>query len=331
MYEARFGNTAPIEAYRLSDAEHARPLGATDEQVAALAIELDALRESVGEGVEVLFTRDAVIENGFDHNNTTTEFYPPSSDVDADGVATARTLRQVEAELLSAYEGYHSNNPPEWVEVREMNADTGRYVKTASANALARRVAENYSVGGHECVIGQPDDWEGFELRAAGAPPIGGGGFGTSYTPEEFGDEFFERWRWHELRTNAGTDWQASIMGNAAATGAATGVSRAADYIALTENATAPSAGNTTLTTELAVDGLSRAQGTYGHTGGTSTYTITRAYTFTRASAVDRTVAKIGVFNASSTGILAFETLLSATQLLQTNGDQLTVTQTVTL
>lgn len=330
VYEVRLGNISPIEAYRLSDAEHARALGADDETVAALAADLEAAIERVGEGVEVLYTRRAAIENGYDHDHTVTEFYPPSVDMLDDESKRGRPLREVESEVISAWDGYHSQDPPEWIEVREKSPDTGRFVQTASAKALARRISENYSVGGHECAIGAPDDWEGLEMGVH-QPPIGGGALGTSYTPEEFGEDFYRRWREHELRTNAGTDWQASIMGNSAATGAGTGVSRAADYVALTENATAPAAGNTTLATELAVDGLSRAQGTYGHTNGTNTYTITRAYTFTRASAVDRTVAKIGVFNASSTGIMAFETLLSASQLLQTNGDQLTVTQTVTL
>lgn len=325
------GNTAPIEAYSLGDAEDARPLGATDEQVAALATELERLEEQVGDGVEVLFTRHADIDNGFEHNNSVTEFYPVASDPDPDsGEPIARTLRQIEAEVLDAWDGYHSTDPPEWVEVREMNPESGKYVLTSASRALARRIAENYSVGEHECAQKAPDDWEGLNMTPS-LRGVGGGGLGTSFVPDEFSADFRERWRWHELRTNAGTDWQASIMGNSGASGAGTGTQRAADYIALTVDTTTPSTASTTLTTELAVDGLSRAAGTYGHTGGTNTYTITRAYTFTRASAVDRTVAKIGVFNASSTGTLAFETLLSATQLLQTNGDQLTVTQTVTL
>lgn len=331
MYEVRLGNISPIEAYRLSDAEHARPLGATDEQVAALAAELEQAIERVGEGVEVLYTRRATIANGYDdHDNTVTEFYPPSFDVDVKTEeVTPRTLRQVEAEVLDAWDHYHSQDAPEWVEVRERN-EGGTYVLTASSRALARRISENYSVGGHECAVGAPDAWEGIEM-GSNYPPIGGGALGTAYGLEEFSEDFRRRWREHELRTNAGTDWQASQMGNSAATGAGTGVSRAADFVALTESATAAAAGSTTLTGELTLDGLARAAGTYGHTNGTATYTITRAFTFTRASAVDRTVAKIGVFNAASTGILAFETLLSASQLLQTNGDQLTVTQTVTL
>jgi hypothetical protein len=42
------------------------------------------------------------------------------------------------------------------------------------------------------------------------------------------------------------------------------------------------------------------------------------------------TIAKIGVFNASTSGTMVFETLLNATATL-VNGDQLTVTETVSL
>jgi hypothetical protein len=317
MYQVRLGNTAPIEAYTLSKAEHARELGADEDQVKALRAELRELPE----GAEVLFTRDAVIDNGHSHQNSVTVMNVPSVDVllDEDGKPKGergRPLLEVLAEVTNAYDVYHSNDPPEWVEVSGAKGFEG----------LALMLSSNYSVGGHECVVGKPDGWEGLDFEL---PPIGGGA--AELLPEEFTEEFRSRWREHELRTNAGTDWQARIMGDSATTGAGTSTMRAADFIALTENSTAPAAGNTTLTGELSADGLSRAQGTYAHTNGTNTYTITRAYTFTRASAVDRTIAKIGVFNASSTGTMAFETLLSATQLLQANGDQLTVTQTVTL
>lgn len=331
MYEVRLGNTAPVEAYRLSKAEHARELGAAEEQVARLRAEL----KQAPDGAEVLYVRDAVIENGFEHQNTVTVMKVPSVDRTRDG-ERARPLLEVLAEVVGAYDGYHSNDPPEWVAVESDGEDTH-----AAVDGLATMLVANYSVGGHECVVGMPDGWEGLidevresaddDLVEPGAPPIGGGAPGTSFTPECFSEQWRASWREHALRTNAGTDWQARMMGDSVTANAGTSTMRAADFVALTENAVAPAGGNTTLATELAVDGLTRAQGTYAHTNGTNTYTITRAFTFTRASAVDRTVAKIGVFNASSTGTMAFETLLSATQLLQANGDQLTVTQTVTL
>lgn len=127
-----------------------------------------------------------------------------------------------------------------------------------------------------------------------------------------------------ELRTNAGADFQARVMGDTASTG--TGVYAAANYIGLTANSTAPAAGNTTLTGEIASGTLNRAQATYAHTNGTNTYTLTK--TFTSDQSV--TIAKIGVFNASTSGTMVFETLLNATATL-VSGDQLQITETVTL
>ena len=128
------------------------------------------------------------------------------------------------------------------------------------------------------------------------------------------------------MRTNAGADFQARVMGDGGAAGAGTGTMRPADYIGLTANSTAPAAGNTTLTGEITVGTLARAQATYAHTNGTNTYTLTR--TFTSDQSV--TIAKIGVFNASTGGTLVFETLLNATATL-VSGDQLQITETVTL
>lgn len=133
-----------------------------------------------------------------------------------------------------------------------------------------------------------------------------------------------------QLRTNAGRDWQSRIMGattNAGFTGALGTTDFApANYIGLTANATAPAAGNTTLTGEITTGTLARAQATYAHTAGTATYTLTK--TFTSDQTV--TIAKIGVFNAATGGTMVFETLLNATASL-VSGDQLQITETVTL
>jgi hypothetical protein len=42
------------------------------------------------------------------------------------------------------------------------------------------------------------------------------------------------------------------------------------------------------------------------------------------------TISKLGVFNASSSGTLGYETLLNATATLTTSGDNVTVTHTIT-
>jgi hypothetical protein len=126
------------------------------------------------------------------------------------------------------------------------------------------------------------------------------------------------------MRTNAGTDFQARVMGDTASTG--TGLYAPGTYIGVTANATAPAAGDTTLTGEVATGTLIRAQATYAHTTGAASYTLTK--TFTSDQTV--TLAKIGVFNAATGGTMIFESLMSATAALVAN-DQVTITETVSL
>lgn len=120
------------------------------------------------------------------------------------------------------------------------------------------------------------------------------------------------------MRTDAGRDFQAEQMGGTPGA--------AANYIGVTANTTAPSAGSTALTGEITSGTLTRALATYAHTVGTATYTLTK--TFTSDQTV--TIAKIGVFQGASAGVLVFETLLNATATL-VSGDQLQVTETVTV
>lgn len=107
----------------------------------------------------------------------------------------------------------------------------------------------------------------------------------------------------------------------------------AANYIALTANSTAPSAGNTALTGEITTGGggLVRAQATYAHTNGQATATLTKTFTANGSDSLPATVAKIGVFNAATSGTLVYETLLSAPATLTASGDQLTITDTITI
>lgn len=127
-----------------------------------------------------------------------------------------------------------------------------------------------------------------------------------------------------ELRTTAGRDFQARVMGDTASTG--TGSYAAATYIGVTADASAAAAGDTTLTGEISSGTLTRAQAIYAHTNGTASYTLTK--TFTSDQSV--VIAKIGVFNASTSGTMVFESLLNATATL-VSGDQLQITETVTL
>lgn len=125
------------------------------------------------------------------------------------------------------------------------------------------------------------------------------------------------------LRTNAGTDWQSGIMGNATA--------NPANFMALTATATAEAAGDTTLSGEIvtASGGLIRKSATYAHTTGTSTYTLTATFTANGNDSLPVTVKKVGLLNASSSGTLAFEKTITDT-LFAASGDAATVTYTIT-
>lgn len=128
------------------------------------------------------------------------------------------------------------------------------------------------------------------------------------------------------LMTNAGQDHFFACTLSTSAQPAA------ANYMALTANATAPSASSTTLTGEIATasGGLIRAQATYAHTAGTTTATLTKTFTANSNDSRPVTIAKIGVLNAASSGTLVYETLLGSTATITNVGDALTVTHTVT-
>jgi hypothetical protein len=80
-------------------------------------------------------------------------------------------------------------------------------------------------------------------------------------------------------------------------------------------------------------NGLSRGLCTYAHTtgslGGNTTYTLSKVFTYSGASAT--AVNKVGIFNASQGGVMMFTTALPAVATLAQSGDTLTVTETVTL
>lgn len=104
------------------------------------------------------------------------------------------------------------------------------------------------------------------------------------------------------------------------------------NYIALTANTTAESTASTTLTAEIATagGGLLRAQGTFAHTTGTNTSTLTKTFTANGSDSLPVTIGKIGVFNASSAGTMGYEKLLSPTATLSASGDNVALTYTIT-
>lgn len=124
---------------------------------------------------------------------------------------------------------------------------------------------------------------------------------------------------WNQ-KTNAGID-QLHLQGYGT-TGLAT---NGFNYIALTNTAITPAAGDTTLSGEIAVNGLSRAQGTYAHTGGTTTTTIDKTFTATGTQSAQAAA----LFNASSAGVMNHE--LTFTQRNLILNDTLQITYTITL
>jgi hypothetical protein len=130
------------------------------------------------------------------------------------------------------------------------------------------------------------------------------------------------------MLTTAGKDMIASALGDSSGSRAA-----AATYLALTANTTAPAAGDTTLTAEIATagGGLVRAVATYAHTTGASTYTLTKTFTANGSDSLPVTIGKVGVFNASSAGAMPWSSLLSPTATLSASGDAITLTESITI
>lgn len=126
------------------------------------------------------------------------------------------------------------------------------------------------------------------------------------------------------MRTLAGRDWMARIMGDPSSD--ATGIYAPATWIGLTSDDTAEDETRTELPGEVTTGTLSRKQGVYAHTDGTDTYTLT--HTFTSDQIIE--INKCGVFTAPSGGTMAFERMLNGVASLQVD-DQMRVTEVVDL
>jgi hypothetical protein len=100
-------------------------------------------------------------------------------------------------------------------------------------------------------------------------------------------------------------------------------------YMALTENAGAPAAGDTALTGEITTGGCARSFATYAHTLATGTYTLIKAFAVTLSFPA---IHKMAIFNSGSgtAGSMMYESALNADANV-VNGDTLTVTETVTI
>lgn len=98
-------------------------------------------------------------------------------------------------------------------------------------------------------------------------------------------------------------------------------------WMGLSENASI-AVTDTTLGSELSGSGWTRQIATWAHTTNTTSYTLTAL--FTSSDGTTRTIASMGLFNASSAGVMMFETLVSPTAVM-VSGDQVTLTDTISI
>lgn len=101
-------------------------------------------------------------------------------------------------------------------------------------------------------------------------------------------------------------------------------------FMALTTNASAASASNTTLASEATTNGVGRALATYAHTYGAATLTIQKAFSVTGTVTAIHRMGIFGALTAAGADPMSLETVLNADATVA-NGDTLTVTDTVTL
>lgn len=139
---------------------------------------------------------------------------------------------------------------------------------------------------------------------------------GAIYVMEDVGE--VER-VWN-LITNAGRDYL-HLQGYGTAGLGTNGL----NYIALSNDAVTETATSTVLSNEITLNGLGRAQGTYAHTAGTNTTTISRVFTATGAQSAQ----KAALFTAAAAGTMNH--VLGFTQRSLITGDTLSLTFTITL
>jgi hypothetical protein len=107
-----------------------------------------------------------------------------------------------------------------------------------------------------------------------------------------------------------------------------------ASFMGLTADATAVASGDTVLPSEIttAGGGLIRKIGTLAHTAGAATGTVVAVFTANGTDSLPVTVAKMGISpSIKSTVKNLLQTVLNATATMAASGDQVTITDTITL
>lgn len=131
------------------------------------------------------------------------------------------------------------------------------------------------------------------------------------------------------LITNAGrVAVHTYIYGTSAQRASASLGSNGLSFIGLSNDGTSPAAGDTSLTSELSGNGLTRAQGTVTLPTGSGTIT-TVSHVFTYSGVSPQGAQKTALFDASSAGHMAHEILFTPRTLNQ--NDTLTVTFSITV
>lgn len=106
-----------------------------------------------------------------------------------------------------------------------------------------------------------------------------------------------------------------------------------AAYLALTANATAPSAADTWLQDELTTGGYARAIAVYTHTAAASTYSLANTFTATATATLNKTANFGAAFKTANTndgGVMPFESAMPSPPTL-VSGDTVAETETVTI
>ena len=100
-------------------------------------------------------------------------------------------------------------------------------------------------------------------------------------------------------------------------------------WMALSQDTTAPVAGDTNLVGEITTNGAARSLATYAHTLATATYTLQKAFAITGTFAA---IHKMAIFlvGTGTAGPMLFAGNLNADASV-VNGDTLTVTDTITI
>lgn len=295
------GNVAPIEMRR-RDTSHLETredlldeAGRLTSRIDLEEYEDDALRELIAEQREP-FSLGA--------GESITEISIPDGTPLLDAVTMVRLSWQA-----------HSTKPPAWIECGD---------DTSFAALLCEAMRDDDTIPERS----MPAGWMSDEEVNPSPSPASGTGITTATTTMAMivvALVMFLATRL-QLRTNAGRDFQARVMGNSGVAGAGTGTMRPADYLAITENSTAPALTDTTLTGELTGGGLARALATFSHTASATSYTL--VFEWTSSDGTARTIQKMGVFNASSGGSLVFSSLVPSPPTLVA-GDKLQITSTI--